>query len=392
MMLRPLFLLALALGGGLSARGGLDAAPWAYTAPPRRQAPALPQGEPLPGQAAKYYTEASSAFARGDATAAEPLIEDALRLMPGHPLVQGLAARIFSQRERPGLALDLWNQLVEQYPGNGTLLAERAATLLLLDRRDDAERDIRRAQHLSPADLTTRYVAALWHAGQGRLDDATAMFAVMPGHQVLECGERLLHERRATERMLSPDGYRIAVRALLNPVENADLETLLPACVRLLQELKPLMEAQAWGDAEQALVRVRAAGAGYPALFYDLALCGYLLRPSAERLARIESFVLTPRGGPFARYFIYLTLHAGDLTTAQRVLDAALANARDEEAVLIRAAIAGGQGRVDDAWATLEQIPPALRPATRPWFSRNLPAIRALRDDPRFDAWIGDSG
>lgn len=372
----------------ITAPGLMAYEPWAYTAPTRREAATDADLEPLVEQATAIYSNALQAFSRNEMTEAQQLIQDAMKVAPGSPVLQALAGRIYNNTGLYGLALELWNHLLEEFPNQGTFLAERCGTLLLLDREEAATNDLQRAIRFAPANLTVRYYQALWDIRQHDTSSAAKVTASLTGRQVLDFGKRLIQERTLIERITHETGFSEYAKILLTLQENANPESALPTIVELLEQLKPVMEKTAWAEAVPILQQIRRAGAGYPGLYYDLALCSYLLNPVQERLNNLEAFVLSERGTAFARYFIYLCLYAKDFDRAQRVVDASLKDARDEEVVLIRAALAYGPNGSDAAWGVLNEIPPAFRPATASWFARDIPVVRAIRRDARYETWL----
>lgn len=365
-----------------------SAEPWAYTAPVPRAPRSADNTPPLVEQAAARYAEAQQAFARSDFDAAQRAIQEGLQFAPGAPALQAFAGRIFNVSGKRGLALDLWNHLLDEYPNNATFLAERCGTLWLLGRPDDAERDLRHAVQFSPGDLTVRYYQALGEIRQRDRAAAARVMESLNGQHVLEFGKRILQEQAVIASTTHSNGPAEFARALLALPDEADAMAALQRVVALLEQLKPVMERSAWSEALPILQSIRQEGAAYPGLYYDLALCAFLLKPAPERLNDLENFVRSERGAAFARYFIYLCMYQQDYERAQRVFDDLLRHQRDEEITLIRAALAYGRGATDEAWRTLETFPPALRPALETWFTRDQPVIQSMRRDPRYAAWL----
>lgn len=386
--LLPLGLLALGIGYAAHLEYAHAEEPWAYTAPAQRHAATSVNREELAEQVSLAYSNAQAAFIRGDVRVAQQQIEEALKSAGNSPVLQRAAAQIYNNTGSYGLALELWNNLLEEYPNEAELLAERSGTLLLLGREEDAATDLRRAIRFAPANITVRYYQTLAEMRKHDTGAAARITAGFTGEDVLSFGNRLMLERALVEKQMNTNGYSETAKVLLSLADGTDPVAALTQIVRQLELLRPLMGRSDWAATIPILQGIRRAGAGYPGLYYDLALSTYLTQPTPQRLDGLEQFVLSERGAAFARYFIYLALFSQDAARAQRVADAALKDARDGEATLIRAALAYDAGRAPEAWKILENIPPAFRAASAPWFNRPIPVIQAMRSDAGYDAWL----
>ncbi len=362
--------------------------PWAFTAPIRRRVQADFDTAPLIDRASKLYTQAQQAFFSNQLAEAQTFIQQADAVAPGSPLILGLAGRIYNNTGSYGLALEAWNALLDQFPGNPVFLAERAGTLFLLKRNDDAQKDIRRATRTAPADLTVRYFQLMAAIHDNDTAAARRVSASLTNPEILEIAKRLYLERNIIPAMSRENGFAEFARALFALPDSANADTAVPEIIAQLTALIEPMGQSNWAAAIPHLQKIRATGAAYPSLYYDLALCAYLVAPSDKRLDDLEKFVSGENGRAFARYFIYLCLYGGDFTRAKRTLDTTLQDAEDEEITLIRAAIAYENPESDEAWQILEKIPLALRPATEDWFARNIPVIRALKSNPNLQRWL----
>lgn len=384
----PIGLIALGIGYAAHLEYVHAEEPWAYTAPAQRHAGTSADREELAEQLSLVYSNAQAAFIRGDAREAQQQIEEALKLAGDSPVLQRAAAQIYNNVGSYGLALELWNNLLGEYPNEAELLAERSGTLLLLGREEDAATDLRRAIRFAPANITVRYYQTLAEMRKHDTGAAARVTAGFTGEDVLSFGSRLKLERTLVEKQTYKNGYSDTAKVLLSLADGTDPAAALDRVVHQLELLRPIMGRSDWAATIPLLQEIRHAGAGYPGLYYDLALSTYLIQPTPQRLDGLEQFVLSERGAAFARYFIYLALFSQDAARAQRVADATLKDARDGEATLIRAALAYDAGRAPEAWKILENIPPAFRAASAPWFNRPIPVIQTMRSDAGYDAWL----
>ncbi|MCO5043823.1 MAG: hypothetical protein M9963_12255 [Kiritimatiellae bacterium] len=365
--------------------------PWAFTAPVPRRVQADLDTAPIIEQASKFFLDAQQAFVEGQWKKAEQLIQKADATAPGSPIIIALAGRIYNNTESFGLALEAWDRLLEQYPNHPTFLAERSGTLMLLNRDAEAEKALRRAVRFAPTDLTTHYFQIMGALRNNDLETAGKISANLTNPELLEISKRLLSERKLVTRMAREAGFAAYAKALFSLPDTANPDTALPTIADELAALKQPMQSGNWTTAILHLQNIRKAGAAHPALYYDLSLCAYFITPSDKRLDDLEKFVASERGHAFARYYIYLSLFGGHFDRALHIVNTALGDAKDEEATLLRAAIAYGTNHADEAWKDLDQIPLALRPATDSWFARDIPVIRAIKEDPRYERWkIGE--
>lgn len=362
--------------------------PWAYTAPAARQTASPVDTGPLIERVSATYSNALQALARGDMSDAQQLIGEALKIAPDAPLLRRAAVRIYNNAGSHGLALELLNGLLAEFPNQGELLAERCGIYLLSGDDKKAEKDLRRAMRAAPANLTVLYYELLMGVRKQDHDAASRAVAGLPGVSVLEFCKRLQLERPLVERVTSASGFVDCVRILFSLPASADAEAALPKLIALLEQLKPVMEKSDYAAALPILRELRKEGASNPGLYYDMAITAYLLSPSENRLNQLVDFVVSERGSAFARYAFYLCLYAGDLERAQRIADAALKDARDQEALLIRATLAYNREGPDAGWKLLEQVPPIFRQSADAWFRRNIPAIQSIRKDPRYEVWM----
>lgn len=362
--------------------------PWAYTAPAARRPTEAVDTAPLLERVSSIYSNALQALARGDMADAQQLITEALNIAPSAPALRRSAVRIYNDVGSHGLALEMLNDLLAEFPGQPELLAERSGTYLLLGDEKRAEKDLRRAIRAAPASLTVLYYEFLMAIRHQDTAAASRAVAGLTGAQVLEFCKRMQLERSLIERITSASGYADAVRILFSLPPDADTEAILPRVTALLEQLRPLMGKADYAGALPVLQQIRKAGAGNPGLFYDVAMTAYLLNPSEKRLDQLVDFATSEKGAAFARFSIYLCLYARDAERAQRIADVALKDARDQEALLIRAALAYNRESPDAGWKILAQIPPVFRPPASEWFRRDLPAIQAIRQDPRYEAWV----
>lgn len=366
--------------------------PWAFTAPRPRQA-LSPQGAAaspvgLDREARQHYEDALRSMSSNQLDQAAQNIQQALVLAPDHALVLSVAGRIFTRQRSFGLAANCWRQLLASYPGSANLRAELGGALLYMGKEKEARTAIGEAVAASPGDLTVRYYQALLSIKDRDLPAASATLGTLSGFQIGQTIVRLQEDRDLIVGLTSTEGYRLMARALLGSASNLEAERALPEVKRLLEQVQPAMQAGRWAEAAPILEALQKAGAGFPALDYDLGLCRYSLQPGPGPLDALEQFVTSPRGLGFRRLFAYLCLSARDAARADRSLGEAFRDQKDIEAVLLQAALRQGQDDEAGAWLVLEGIPPDQRAATQPWFQRDLPAVQALKNSDRFPAWL----
>lgn len=366
--------------------------PWAFTAPRPRQA-LSPQGAAaspsgLDREARRHYEDALRAMSSNQIDQAAASIQQALVLAPDHVLVLSIAGRIFTRQHSFGLAANCWRQLLDAYPGSANLRAELGGTLLYMGKEKEARAAIGEAVATSPGDLTVRYYQALLNIKDRDLPAASATLGTLSGFQVGQTIDRLLEDRDLVVGLTSTEGYRLMARALLGSPSNLEAERALPEVKRLLVQVQPAMQSGRWAEAAPIFEAMQKAGAGFPALEYDLGLCRYSLQPGTETLDALETLVVSPRGLGFRRLFAYLCLSIRDAVRAERALGEGFREQQDIEAVLLRAALRQGQGDEAGAWKELDEIPVEQRAATQPWFQRDLPAVQALKSSERFAAWL----
>lgn len=366
--------------------------PWAFTAPlprARQQMPAeSTASSSLDLEARQHYDAALKALASNDLNQAGMEIQQALIRAPDHSAVLSMAGRIYTRQRSFGLASTCWRRLLSAYPGSATLRAEWGATLLYMGRDEEARAQISAAIEASPGDLTARYYQGMRLVKDREFERAAENLSVLSGPQVLQTITRLQEDRPLVVALTSTEGYRNLARALLQAKTGDETEAVLAEVKRLLQELQPAMQAGQWAKAEPLLQAVHKAGARFPALEYDLALCQYSLQPAPQHLDTMEALVVSPRGAGFRRLFVYLCLSAREAARADRAAGETLKKEADPEALLLRAAIRQGLGDEEGAWALLETIPSAHRAGTAAWFKRDIPAIQQLGASPRFASWL----
>lgn len=366
--------------------------PWAFTAPRPRAQQQLPaestSSSTMDREARQHFDAALQALGSNNLDQAVVQIQEALVRAPDHSQVLSIAGRIYTLQRSFGLASTCWRRLLVAYPGSATVRAEWGATLLYMEKDEEARTQIEAALAASPGDLTARYYRGLLLVKDRDFERAAEHFAVLNGPQMLQTITRLKEDRPLVVALTSTEGYRNMVRALLQTKTGDDTEAVLAEVQRLLIEVQPAMQNGDWSRAEPLLSAIADKGARFPALDYDLALCRYSLNPGPATLDALEAVVSSPRGAAFRRFFAYLSLNARDAARADRAAGATLKNDTDPEALLLRAAIQQGLGNADAAWALLDTLPPAIRPGTASWFKRTIPAIQELGTSPRFAAWL----
>jgi tetratricopeptide (TPR) repeat protein len=366
--------------------------PWAFTAPSVRSEQ-LPQGTEistvdLNREARAHVVAAQSALQSNRLDEAAREIQQALVEAPDHPTVLSLAGRIFTRQRSFGLAANCWRQLLSSFPGQFTLRAELGGTLLYMGREKEARAEIEEAVTRSPGDLTARYYRAMLAVYDRQQPQATDVFSVLNGSQILQTVIRLQEDRDLVIGLTSTEGYRSMARALLNSTTITDPVRTLAEARALLERLRPAMQANRWAEAAPLLESLRASGANYPALAFDLGLCRYWLNPGPATLDSLEALLTSPGGAAFVRYFAYLCLTVDEAARAERAVNETLKQQPDLESLLIQAAIRQGLHDEAGAWTLLLSIPAEQRPAVQSWFDRPAAPIQQLRTNAAFSSWL----
>ena len=393
-----LLLACMLMVGALPARADLvqpSQEPWAFTAPmPRSQQ--SPQGvaatpASLDRDARQYFDAAMQSMVSNQLDQAALEIQKVLTLAPDHPSVLAIAGRIFARQRSFGLAANCWRQLLAAYPGQPTVRAELAATLLYMGKEKEARAELDQALGVAPGDITVRYYQGLFLVKERAFDQASEVFYSLTGPQVLQTLTRLQEDRDLIVALTSTEGYRNMARAVLGSKTGGEMEKEIGKVKQLLLEAQPYLMKSQYAEALPRLEAIYQTGARFPALEYDLGLCRYNQEPGPVHLDELEQLATSPRGVGIRRLFGYLCLNVNDAQRADRALRSILETERDPESLLLRAAIRQSLNDEPGAWALLSTIPPNYRPATLPWFERPVPAIQALKSSPTFASWLKTS-
>lgn len=403
---RP-FLLSIALlsapllpGPAGRAEAGDAAAPWAFTAPrPRPDTPAAP-AEPLETaeerqarqeKLKQHLADAQAAALAQDWPRANEAVKAALQMGAGRPETLSAAGQIYLLQGDYEQALPCWTRLRTLLPRNAAVETALGATYFYMDRFDEADRVLGEVLKRTPDETGARFYLAALHTRQGRHSEAEETLATPNLAGLWQAVSSLHEERQPLLRTLTPQGYATFCRLVLaNPALDPTPERMQQLKATLREALEHLHRS-AWTDAAQALRQAVQDGARAPSVAYNLALCLYKATPTPEQLARVEQVVAAkPSGATFARAFVYLCLGAEDYARAERGL-AHMDGTGDDESILMRAAIQSGRGQPSEAWRILDSIPVERRGRLVAWFDNDLPAIRALRANPSFEAWRPDA-
>ncbi|HEU4662668.1 MAG TPA: sulfotransferase [Dokdonella sp.] len=206
----------------------------------------------LPANALRLARAATTAIVEGRAAEAERLLDDALRLAPGHAELQRLRGVALNQLGRSADAVALLRGVAERQPHDGLVVANLGSALAQGGDLDAAERAFRRASELDPALLDPWLNLA--RVLELRGDFAGACAAYDAAVEV--------DPRRAATRILRADALKALGR--LDEAE-AELRALLddeaaaPSAWIGLFNLKAIRPG---GDDVAELARVHARGSG----------------------------------------------------------------------------------------------------------------------------------
>lgn len=355
---------------------------------PRSNAsPLLPeQRKEMEARLADLLGAARAAARDGDWLTANLHLNRALELSALRPDVLAIAGRLYLLQSDFHMAMRCWNILQLQFPDAAPIQALRGATWMFAGDYDRAEELLQDAIAEAPSDFAARFYLAALRIRQERPDEAREVFGVPPLSELLRSIESLIEERVLLARLLGDPGFDRLVQIVT--AAHTTVTESLPALREQLRVAIAAMARGEWLPANRAFSEVVNRGARSPTVAYHLALTQYRHEPSDASLQRVESVILNyPGADTFTRAFAYLCLEAGDLARADRMIKRLN---ESDETLLMRTALLAARAEMAAAWTLLSQIPAGRRTALAPWFDAELPPIRALRQDARFESWLNE--
>ena len=234
---------------------------------------------------------------------AQNLIHEGLALSPESPQLLIRAAHVELKKKNYFLAESYWEKLALMFPDNAWIQACWGGLLFRIHHFSDAETALQKALVLNPDELVARYnltctriatghddpyeyLYTLTSEDIGKLctwipDDSDILLATFDNEQSFRhlCQSVLTTPSNNTQTTTS------------HPMENDDIELLNKRLHNIARSLYDYVEgknSKDWQHALNALKTAKRLGAQSPAIYTDIAICGYHLGDKEKAFLIIE--------------------------------------------------------------------------------------------------------
>jgi tetratricopeptide (TPR) repeat protein len=314
-------------------------------------------------------------------------IQKGLDLEPDNILLIRRAAAYAAMARRFGVADEYFRKALQVAPDDVAFIAGRAGILLRLLRLNEAEELADRALVLSPGYLAARFTKTCVQIARG--DDGEAgeenWQAISTG-EASQLAEWLDADRADYIAALSAAGFEQLCERVLGPGTADHLAEIALALKRSQQAFRLLQ----WQEVIQLLSEARSLGVQSVGLELDIARSRFEMdeREEAEQLLR--ALAASNPDLMIVQYDHAVALIRMErFAEAQVILEAAHEkNPAAPQVIFGLACTYAAQGDMAHSWRVLNRLPERLRPQLREWTQGEEAYLKAIRSDPRFEAFV----
>lgn len=237
----------------------------------------------LEQQVEQHLQSVQHRISRGDYAAALAEINEALSIVPEHPLLLQYAAHIYAARGAYILAEDCWSRLRETDPENGYYATGLAGMYIRQGLMQKAIPFLNAALQQDPLNLPARYNLALVRMSEGADSEVQRLLCARGSAETGKLCSWIAEEHRIIHALLGRERCNRFAALVLEgklPPDNEALEMQTPEKLKRVSDYTyqsfQAAEENKWGDAILFLKRAREAGAVGPAVSQDLAVYAWM--------------------------------------------------------------------------------------------------------------------
>lgn len=313
-------------------------------------------------------------------------IQKALDQEPDNVLLIRRAAAYAAMARRFGVADEYFRRALEVAPADVPFLAGRAGILLRLLRLNESEELADRALALSPGYLAARFTRTCVEIARGDSELSDQAWKTMLTGEAAQLAEWLDADRADYTAALSVPGFEQLCDVVLGPGTSARL----PEIVRTLKRAQSALRFSRWEEAQSVLEEAAGLGVQAAGINMDVARCRFELGDREGAVRQLSELAAAWPDLTLAQYnYAVALVRVERFEDARAVLERAHEKApADPEVIFGLACTYAAKGDMGQAWRVLNRMPAEHRPKLREWTTGEESYIKAIREDPRFNAFL----